>query len=216
MIRGTKISKSFGSKLVFNDIDIEICPGQITVIEGTSGSGKTTLLRCLTLLDYPDTGTIGIDEVKYAFPMTGNNCIIFPYPQVTVVFQQLFLWPHLTNRENITLAARKCNHQYQKRLNDLIEYLDMKDFIDNYPNKSSVGQKQRVALARALILDPKYIFFDEITSALDIEQIDNIIKLLLDLKKNQIGIFFITHNLHVAKQVADKILYLENGKGVLK
>jgi len=216
MISGQNIHKSFGNKVVLNGIDVEVCPGQVTVIEGPSGSGKTSLLRCLALLDPPDSGAVEIDDVRYDFPRTNNEVITPPYPLVTVVFQQLFLWPHLTNRQNISLAAKSRNHQYENKLLDLIDYLDMKDFVDRYPNQSSLGQKQRVALARALILDPRYILFDEITSALDVEQIRNIINLLLDLKQKGIGIFFITHNLYVADKIADRTLYLNNGKGVIE
>jgi arginine/lysine/histidine transport system ATP-binding protein len=215
VIKASNISKSFINKLVLDGISIEITPGEIMVVEGPSGSGKTTLLRCLTLLDRPDKGKIEIDNNNWSFPIHKKITVIPPFPTVTVVFQQLFLWPHLTNRQNITLAAKNHNHDYQNKLNELIEYLDMKYFIDVFPNQSSLGQKQRVALARALILDPRYIFFDEITSALDVEQIKNIIELLLDMKQKGIGIFFITHNLHVADRIADKTFYLDKTKGIL-
>src|SRR5262245_6405572 len=126
MIRGRNICKSFGNKVVLNGVDIEVCPGQVTVVEGPSGSGKTSLLRCLTLLDYPDSGAVEIDDAMYNFPQANSEAIVPPYPLVTVVFQQLFLWPHLTNRQNIILAAKSRNQQYENKLLDLIEYLDMK------------------------------------------------------------------------------------------
>ena len=178
MLQGINISKSYGNKQVLKMITIKIEKGKATVVMGPSGSGKTTLLRNLSLLDRPDSGKVVIDDQELIFP--NDNIFKKPYPKVTVVYQQLFLWPHLTNRENITLAVE--SGDYKKQLNELISYLGMTKFIDNYPNQSSVGQKQRVAIARALILNPEYIFFDEITSALDTKQIETIIKIINDLK----------------------------------
>ncbi len=204
MIQGINISKSFGDKQILNKANIKIEQGKAVVIMGPSGSGKTTLLRSISLLDKPDSGTVVIDDEKFVFP--NNNDFKKPYPKVTVVYQQLFLWPHLTNRENITLAVENTN--YAKQLDELIDYLNMVKFIDNYPNQSSVGQKQRVAIARALILNPEYIFFDEITSALDAKQIEAIIKIINDLKNKNIGIFFITHHNHVAERIGDNVIHL--------
>ena len=171
---------------------------------GPSGSGKTTLLRTLAMLDAPDQGQITINNRQTARPSTLEN----PYPTITVVYQQLFLWPHLTNRQNITLAVQ--NTDFQDKLDELIEFLEMENFIDNYPNQSSVGQKQRVAIARALILNPEYIFFDEITSALDSKQMQSVIQILNNLKSKNIGIFLITHHDQVAQQVADEVLHLDH------
>ena len=205
MIQGINISKSFGNKQVLDKVNIEIEQGKAVVIMGPSGSGKTTLLRSLALLDEPDSGTVVIDDIKFVFP--NNKDLKKPYPKVTVVYQQLFLWPHLTNRENIILAVENTN--YVKKLDGLIDYLGITKFIDNYPNQSSVGQKQRVAIARALILNPEYIFFDEITSALDTKQVEAIIKIINNLKNKNIGIFFITHHNHVAEKIGDKIIHLD-------
>lgn len=205
MIKGINISKSFGTNLVLDKVNIEIQQGKVTVILGPSGCGKTTLLRSLSLLDYPDSGKVIIDDTELFFP-SNTNKIISPYPKITVVYQQLFLWPHLTNKQNILLAVNK---QKQKTdFENLVNYFDLSSFIDNYPNQSSLGQKQRIAIARALIINPKYIFFDEITSSLDIVQIEKIIKIINDLKNNNIGIFFITHNLDVANRIGDIVVKL--------
>jgi len=204
MIKGINISKSFGNNNVLNKVNIKIKQGEAVVVMGPSGSGKTTLLRSLALLDKPDSGKVVVDDKEFVFP--NDSDFKKPYPKVTVVYQQLFLWPHLTNRENITLAVE--NTDYATQLDELIDYLGMGKFIDNYPNQSSVGQKQRVAIARALILNPKYIFFDEITSALDEKQVNNIIKIIDDLKRKNIGIFFITHHNHVAEKIGDSIIHM--------
>ncbi|EHO40661.1 ABC transporter related protein [Caldithrix abyssi DSM 13497] len=206
MLKGINISKSFGKKKVLDNINIEINQGKAAIILGPSGCGKTTLLRSLSLLDYPDSGKLIIDDLEYTFPSRNNN-IKLPYPRVTVVYQQLFLWPHLTNKENIILAVK--GKDYHADFERLVEFLDMHDFINNYPNQSSLGQKQRIAIARALILRPKYILFDEITSSLDIVQIENIIEIINNLKKDNIGIFLITHNMDVANKVGDKKIYLK-------
>lgn len=201
MIQGTNLNKSFGKKQILSNINIQIKKGEVTVVRGSSGSGKTTLLRCLTLLEKPDSGKIFIDEDILEFPSKRNDFESF-YPKITIVYQQLFLWPHLTNRENICLAiSKKINNQ--DKLLELIDYFQMEAFIDNYPNQSSVGQKQRIAIARALVLNPSYIFFDEITSALDSKQIDNMIQIVYDLKKQGIGMFFITHDDRVANKIGD-------------
>ena len=170
MLRGQVINKRFGLKAVLIDVNIVVKAGEATVLMGPSGGGKTTLLRCLSLLESPDSGSVDLDGAHFEFP-NGKNVI--PYPSVTIVFQQLFLWPHLTNRQNITISMPANDDAY---LRHLIELFDMKDFIDNYPNQSSLGQKQRVALTRALVLKPKYILLDEATSALDDRRAERVVQ----------------------------------------
>lgn len=205
MLSARNIYKSFGCKKILNGVDIDIAPGQISCIIGPSGTGKTTLLRALCLLDLPDEGTISIDDTLY-------NKTDTPWPEVTAVFQSLFLWPHLTLRENIMLPARNHNPNADKDIEGLIKVLEMADFIDSYPNQSSVGQRQRVALARALILNPKYVLLDEITSALDVEQSARILTKLSHLKERGIGIFLITHHLGFTRQAADQIVFMDGGR----
>lgn len=205
MLSARNIHKSFGDRKILNGVDIDIASGQISCIIGPSGTGKTTLLRALCLLDLPDVGTISIDDKKYELNDT-------PWPKVTAVFQSLFLWPHLTLRENIMLPARNHNPNSEKDIEGLIKVFEMGEFIDNYPNQSSVGQRQRVALARALILNPKYVLLDEITSALDVEQSARILTKLTHLKERGIGVFLITHHLGFARLAADQIIFMDEGK----
>ncbi len=216
MLIARNIIKSFGNNEVLKGVDIDIAPGEITCLIGPSGSGKTTLLRALALLDYPSAGTIDIEKQRYDFPLGKKEKIIPPWPEVTVVFQSLFLWPHLTLRENILLPARnrKANglKSVAEDLEGLIRVFEMENFIDNYPNHASVGQRQRVALARALILNPRYIMLDEITSALDVEQTGRILTKLAHLKERGIGIFLITHAIGFAKRAADRIVFLADGR----
>jgi ABC-type polar amino acid transport system ATPase subunit len=211
MLTAQNVHKSFGPKTVLRGIDVQIPPGQITCVIGPSGTGKTTLLRALALLDYPDAGTISVEEQVYTFPLAKKQVITPPWPRLTAVFQSLFLWPHLTLRENIMLPARNCNPQAEKDIEGLIKLFEMDHFIGNYPNEASIGQRQRVALARALILNPLYILMDEITSALDVEQTARILTKLTHLKERGIGVMLITHSLGFARNAADQILFMDAG-----
>jgi len=211
MLSARNIRKSFGANTVLSDISIDIAPGSITCVIGPSGTGKTTLLRALALLDLPDSGEVVVDDEAYTFPLPPKTELKAPWPKLTAVFQSLFLWPHLTLRENILLPARNCNPKAEKDLIGLIAVFDMAGFIDNYPNEASVGQRQRAALVRALILNPRYILLDEITSALDVEQTARILTKLGHLKARGIGVFLITHHIGFAREAADQVVFMEGG-----
>ncbi len=202
MLSARNLHKSYQDRVILNGVDVDIAPGQISCVIGPSGTGKTTLLRVLCQLEKEDAGEILVDGEQ-------NTA---PWPKVTAVFQSLFLWPHLTLRENIMLPARNHNPQADKDIEGLIKLFEMNHFIDHYPNQSSIGQRQRVALARALILNPKYVLLDEITSALDVEQTARILTKLTHLKERGIGVFLITHHLGFAKRAADQIIFMSDGK----
>lgn len=213
MLTGKKLRKSFGNVIALDDVDISIKPGQITTLIGPSGSGKTTLIRALSLLDPPDSGAISIYDKDYQFPLENNRKIEPPWPNVTVVFQQLFLWPHMTLRENITLPLKNRNKEdSEEHLKELIKMFEMQGFIDRYPNETSLGQRQRAALARALVLNPSYILMDEITSALDVEQVSIILKHLQLLRDEGIGILVVTHLIGFARRASDQVVVIDEGK----
>jgi ABC-type polar amino acid transport system ATPase subunit len=211
MLSARNVTKSFGAAEVLCGVDLTLEPGQITCVIGPSGTGKTTLLRALSLIDEPDGGQVEIDGQSYTFP-TPRPISAKPWPHVTAVFQSLFLWPHLTLRENIMLPARNVNPAAEKDIEGLIKLFEMEHFIDSYPNEASVGQRQRVAVARALMLNPRYILMDEITSALDVEQTARILTKLTHLREREIGVMIITHALGFARRAADQVVFMDDGK----
>jgi len=217
MLIGENITKTCPGAIALSGVSVTVKPGRVTAVIGPSGSGKTTLIRSLALLDPPDSGRITIDGQRFEYPASGPS-LLPPWPRVTVVFQQLFLWPHLTLRENIVLPLRLRGNP-ATGLPEMVELFGMADFIDRYPNEVSVGQRQRAALARAAILNPTYILLDEITSALDIEQTGVITRYLVSLRDRGIGLLLVTHLIGFARRLltrreGDELLFLENGKVV--
>ncbi|MFZ2587455.1 MAG: ATP-binding cassette domain-containing protein [Alphaproteobacteria bacterium] len=203
---------------ILDGVDVELAPGKLVALVGPSGCGKTTLLRCLSMLDAPDAGDVQLDRHVYGFPLPAGADSVErvgpkPWPRVTVVFQQLFLWPHLTLRENCLLA---CPDKVAgaTALEELIGQFDMAGFMDRYPNETSGGQRQRAALARALVLNPTYVLLDEITSALDLEQTAKVLALLELVKARGIGILLITHHMGFARKAADEVVFMDHGKVV--
>lgn len=212
MLKADKITKKYGEKIILNNVSLSVKPGQITALIGPSGSGKTTLLKSLALLDYPDQGTISLDDTTYDFPLAKRQKIRPPWPHVTIVFQQHFLWPHLTLRQNIMLPLNRKGIFARKQAESLTESLGLTEFCDRYPNQASLGQRQRTALVRALVLEPSYILLDEVTSSLDVEQVSVILSHLQSLRERNIGILIITHLIGFASRAADQIVFLNQGE----
>lgn len=216
MLSSRHLCKAINGVSILHDIDVTLSPGQVTILIGPSGAGKTTLVKALSLLDPPEAGIVEIDGVVYSYPEPANGNPPAPWPKVTVVFQQLFLWPHLTLRENILLPlqSRGSDPVYFREAVDLF---GISGALDRYPNEASLGERQRVALARAVALHPSYILLDEITSALDVEQARIILNYLLILRNRSIGLLLISHDLHFVRSIlaqgkGDQFIFLDQGR----
>ena len=210
MLIAENICKEIKGHKILDNISLTIKLSEITAIIGTNGSGKSSLLRALALIDSPTSGTIKVDNDSYCLPFKSN---IELYPKLTVVFQQHFLWPHLTVKENILLATKfNLIQDLEEEFEKLITLMDLKDLLSRYPNELSGGQRQRTALVRALILKPTYLLLDEVTASLDMQQAKRIIDYLPELKMKGTSIIIITHLIGLVKQVADQVIFLEDGK----
>jgi polar amino acid transport system ATP-binding protein len=212
MLEAKNIHIGINGSAILKDVSIAIRPSKITCLIGPSGSGKSSLLSCLSLLTQPTSGLVSVDGLEFPFT-PGQNKVYknFPYPKVTVVFQGLFLFPHLTNYDNIWLPLRELN-KTTLDVELLIDKLKIRDILKKFPNECSGGEKQRVALARQILLEPKYLLLDEVTSALDQELETELANILIDLKKKGTGILLVTHMINLAKNVSDDFVFLDKGQ----
>ncbi|QUW20582.1 amino acid ABC transporter ATP-binding protein [Sporosarcina sp. Marseille-Q4063] len=213
MLKGVNIHKSFGDLEVLRGIDIDVNAGEVIVLVGVSGSGKSTLLRCLNFLEIINKGEISIDNRKIDRKKEDLSNV---RAEVGMVFQHFNLFPHKTVLENIIEApviVKKMNKEEAKKEALLIlEDVDLADKAHVYPNKLSGGQKQRVAIARALAMKPKALLFDEPTSALDPELVGEVLQVMKNLANNGMTMVVVTHEMKFAKEVADRIIMLDEGR----
>jgi ABC-type polar amino acid transport system ATPase subunit len=213
MLKGVNIHKSFGDLEVLKGIDIDVSAGEVIVLVGVSGSGKSTLLRCLNFLEIINEGEIWIDDRKIDRKKEDLSNV---RAEVGMVFQHFNLFPHKTVLENIIEApiiVKKMNKDVAiKEALLILEEVDLADKADVYPNKLSGGQKQRVAIARALAMKPKALLFDEPTSALDPELVGEVLQVMKNLANNGMTMVVVTHEMKFAKEVADRIIMLDEGR----
>ena len=213
MIRINQLNKSFGDLHVLKNIDLTVYESDVVCLIGSSGSGKSTLLRCLNFLEKKDNGKI-IIEGKEVNPHTENLNKI--REKVGMVFQNFNLFPHKTVLENITEAPIMVKgvdkDKAISKAEQLLQKVDLLDKADVYPSKLSGGQKQRVAIARALAMEPDIMLFDEPTSALDPELVGEVLTTMKDLAEEGMTMVVVTHEMGFAKEVADRIVYMHDGK----
>ena len=209
MISIKKISKKYNNKYVFRNISFDINDNEKLLIIGPSGCGKTTLIRCLNGLNKVNSGNIFLNGVKIS-----NIDDVTLKSKVGMVFQNYNLFPHLTVRENVSLAPKLLKMGNEKEIDDLVKRLlsevNIINKIDSYPSKLSGGEKQRVAIARTLATKPEIILLDEPTSALDPATINDFISLLNELSKTT-TIVVVSHEMDLIKSFADKVLFLKDG-----
>lgn len=211
------LRKTFGELVALEGVSLEIERGTTTVLLGPSGSGKSTLLRCLNLLEQPDAGTLDLGDgpidVGAGLPARTVRQI---RSRSTMVFQQFNLFPHLTALGNVTLAPIENlgldRAEAEARGRELLGKVGLADKAEAYPDRLSGGQQQRVAIARALAMDPDVLLFDEPTSALDPELAAEVVAVLSDLAAEHRTLVVVTHSLAFARRVADRVVFLEDGR----
>ena len=217
MIKASNVVKVFSGRgqivRAVDDVSAEVSKAEVVVIIGPSGSGKSTFLRCLNGLEAFDSGHVLIDDMDLANRKTDLNKV---RAEVGMVFQQFNLFPHKTVLENITLAqqvVRKRNKiAAEKNARQLLVKVGIAEKESEYPSRLSGGQQQRVAIARALAMDPKVMLFDEPTSALDPEMVGEVLDVMKQLAKEGMTMVVVTHEMGFAREVADRVLFMDAGK----
>jgi polar amino acid transport system ATP-binding protein len=209
-IRG--VSKWFGSLQVLKQIDLDVSEHNVVCLIGASGSGKSTLLRCLNLLEHVEEGEIVVDGQ----PLTNGRVDVNALrKKIGIVFQAYNLFPHMTVLQNVTLAPRKAlsvsRDQAEESARTLLRRIGLEDKADEFPDRLSGGQQQRVAIVRALAMEPKLMLLDEITSALDPQLVSDVLSLVRELAESGMTMILATHEMGFAREVADKVCFLDAG-----
>ena len=206
------LRKSFGETLVLHDVNLTVPEHTATVLIGASGSGKSTLLRCINLLEPIDDGLILLDGQEISDPAINVDVI---RRKLGIVFQSFNLFPHMTIRENITLAPIKVQGKSRDEANELADGLlkrfDLMEKADEYPDRLSGGQQQRAAIIRSIAVNPRLLLLDEVTSALDPVLVNEVLSIVRDLKSDGMTMVLATHEMGFATQVADQVCFLESG-----
>jgi polar amino acid transport system ATP-binding protein len=209
--------KEFGSLTVLADVSLTLAPHEVLAVVGPSGSGKSTLLRCVNLLERIDDGVILLDGVDISDPEYEADQA---RRRIGIVFQSFNLFPHLSVLDNITLAPRKVlktsEEEAQITAQHLLDRFDLADKRDEYPDRLSGGQQQRVAIIRALAMSPALMLFDEPTSALDPELVGEVLSVIETLASEGMTMIVVSHELGFARQVADEVLFMDQGRVVEK
>ena len=221
MLSATGIHKGFDGLGVLRGIDLNVEKGEVVALIGPSGSGKSTLLRCLNQLETVDSGTIVLDgltlcrtlggKLTYADPATLSRITL----KMGMVFQSYNLFPHMSVMQNLTDAPMRVKRlsraQATERARELLAKVGLSDKADQYPYQLSGGQQQRVAIARALCMDPEILCFDEPTSALDPELTQEVLGVMRELASERMTMLVVTHEMSFARDVADRVVFMEDG-----
>ncbi|MCU1423050.1 MAG: amino acid transporter ATP-binding protein, partial [Microbacteriaceae bacterium] len=222
MVDADRVSKSFGSNQVLKSISLSVNRGEVMVLLGPSGSGKSTFLRCINHLETVDAGRLRVDGTLVGYRERGDKLLeLSPKDaakqrrDIGMVFQRFNLFPHMTALENIIEAPLRVKGQSKAdavaRARVLLARVGLADKADSYPAHLSGGQQQRVAIARALAMDPKLMLFDEPTSALDPELVGEVLDVMKKLAEDGMTMIVVTHEIGFAREVADKLVFMDGG-----
>jgi len=213
MIKVNNLSKWYGKNKVLNKINLTVSPSEVVVVIGASGSGKSTLLRCINFLEKAQIGTITIDGTEVHHRSKNIHVV---RQDIGMVFQHFNLFPHMTVMGNVIEGLTQVKNMSKNDAVELgskiLEKVGMLEKADTYPAMISGGQKQRVAIARALAMSPKIMLFDEPTSALDPELVGDVLEVMKKLANDGMTMIVVTHEMGFAREVADRIVYMDEGK----
>ena len=208
------LKKSYGKLDVLKDINCEIAEGEVVCVIGPSGSGKSTMLRCLNMLELPDGGRIELhgNEI-YGGGKTHDLDVL--RREVGMVFQSFNLFPHMSAKENVSIAQVRVRGRKRKEADrrsvELLAKVGLEEKVDEYPDRLSGGQQQRVAIARALAMDPEVMLFDEVTSALDPELVKGVLDVMRELADSGMTMVVVTHEMNFAREVSDRVIFMDQG-----
>ncbi|MFT4281620.1 amino acid ABC transporter ATP-binding protein [Microbacterium sp.] len=212
VLSATDLWKAFGPREVLRGVDVTLARHEVVALIGPSGSGKSTLLRCLGLLESIDDGQIFLGEEDISDPRVDANRV---RARFGAVFQSYNLFPHLSVIDNVTLASRVVHRLSRRdaeaRALPLLERIGLADKASEHPDRLSGGQQQRAAIVRAVVTDPEVLLLDEITSALDPELVGEVLELVRDLAGDGATILMATHEMAFAREVAHRVLFLDDG-----
>lgn len=215
MIELRNVTKKYGENIVLHGVNLTVHDGEVVVIIGPSGSGKSTMLRHMNLLEQPTSGEVLIDG-EVVSGKVKSEVQRQVHEKVGMVFQQFNLFPHYTVLENITHALKVVKKIPKERADEtamkLLKQVGLEDKVDSYPGSLSGGQQQRIAIVRALAMNPETLLFDEPTSALDPEMVEEVLKVMKNLARSRITMVVVTHEMGFAKQVADRVIFVDNGR----
>jgi polar amino acid transport system ATP-binding protein len=208
-----RLTKTYGSKVVLDHIDLSVAEHEVVCLIGPSGSGKSTLLRCIDLLEPIDSGRVLLDGAEITGRNANANAI---RRRIGIVFQSFNLFPHMRVLDNVTLGPRKAQRvpraEAERRAGEVLGRLGLTEHASKYPEQLSGGQQQRVALARSLVSDPEVLLLDEITSALDPELVGEVLSAIRDLATGGMTMVLATHEMGFARDVADRVCFLHEGR----
>jgi len=212
-LRVTGLRKAFGALTVLDEIDLEVANHEVVCLIGASGSGKSTLLRCINLLEPIQAGRIEVAGQEITAPGVNVDAI---RRRIGIVFQAFNLFPHLRVLDNVTLAPRRVlgrsRADAEAAATELLGRFGLADKCTEYPDRLSGGQQQRVAIVRALAMEPALLLLDEVTSALDPELIAEVLDLVRELARGGMTMVIATHEMGFARDVADRICFLDGGR----